>query len=90
MPDEGPINQLEQPGNFVHLTESGELRGFRDQISAAGDCRLHPSEACSAFEFVRSTFYWSMMAWARNWDMDNIAVSASDNGARNPGEHIIA
>ena len=49
-----------------------------------------PAEASSAFEFAQSTFYWSMMEWKRNRDMDRFAVSASENGMRSPGGRAIA
>ena len=76
------VRQFEQPENFVHLRKSSEFRGFQDQVSAARDRprrkrqqfrrRRRLFEACSAFEFMRSTFYWSMMAWTRNWDMKGL------------------
>ena len=91
MRGEGSIRQPEQPGKCAHLMRTHEFCRFRDQVPAEKgrplcrqrQCRLHPLEACSAFEFMRSTFHWSMMAWTRNWDMDRIAVSTLDNGARN-------
>ena len=52
--------------------------------------RPRPAEACSAFEFTQSTFYWSVTEWIRNRDMDGFAVFAMENGMRSPGGRAIA